>query len=136
MKLGLFVTTLLLGANMAQASTVLLAECLGSIVEGNYGENYAIRLNTEDSTGASELVVDSQYIDGFSIKIPASKRTVKINSAETLVASASKRSFGITSNKKTLVIDFVTGKGKATSYEPLDSLLKARIIYLNYCTRR
>ena len=132
MKWGLFVTTLLLGASAAQASTVVLAECRGSIVKGSFGEIYRIEQNTKGKK--SEIVVNSQYINGFSITIPVSGGTVKINSAKTLHANA-QQGFGFNFEKKSLTIDFVSGNGIASSYEPMDMLAKKRTIYLTHCTR-
>ena len=80
MKLGLLFTTVLLGASAAHASTVVLAECRGSVVQGSIGEIYTI----ERDTAKSEITVNSQYENGYSIKIPLSKNALKINSAETL----------------------------------------------------
>lgn len=131
MKLGLLAATILLGANMAQASTVLLAECRGSIVKGNIGETYTIELNTDEDTGASKIVVNSQYINGFSIEIPVSKGTVTEYSEKSFEASAKQKGF----REQTLDIDFVSGKGIATSYNPLKSALKSDKIFLAYCTR-
>jgi len=132
MNLGLLFTTLLLGAGTAQASTVVLAECRGSTVKGNIGEIYTIEQKTEGKK--SEIVVSSQYENGYSITIPVSERTVKINSAKTLQATSVK-GLGFNYDKKSLTIDFVSGNGRASSYEPLDMLSKARVIYLTYCTR-
>lgn len=132
MKLGLLVTTLLLGASAAQASTVVLAECRGSVVKGNIGEIYTIEQNTDGKK--SEIVVNSQYNNGYSITIPVSGGTVKINTAKTLQAN-SQQGFGFNYEKKSLTIDFVSGNGIASAYEPMDMLTKKRTIYLTYCTR-
>jgi hypothetical protein len=130
MKLGLLFTTLLLGATSAHAATAVLAECRGSIVKDNIGEIYTI----EQSADKSQIVVSSQYDNGYSIRIPVSKGAVKINSAQTLQASA-EQGFGFNYEKKSLTIDFVSGNGRASAYDPMEMLTKKRVIYLTHCTR-
>jgi LEA14-like dessication related protein len=132
MKFSLLVTTLILGASAAQASSLVLAECRGSVVKGTVGEIYTIEQNTVGKK--SEIVVKSQYDNGYSITIPVSGGTVKINSVQTLQANA-QQGFGFNYEKKSLTIDFVSGNGVASTYEPMDMLTKKRTIYLTYCTR-
>ena len=135
MKLSLLVTALLLGATSAQAATTVLAECRGSVLKDNAGEMYSVLLKTNESSGASEIAVEARHNKGLSIQFPVSKQTVKINSAETLVASAEVERRGTADDKKFVGIDFKTGTGKATSVSAWDMFTKERVIYLSYCTR-
>lgn len=124
MKKGLLFAAMILGTGAAQASTQILAECRGSVLKDSIGEIYTIELNR------GQIVVNSQYINGFSITMPANSATVKVNTDDKLVVNYKKSAF----NKKSLNIDFKTGKGQATQYSAIDSLLKARVIYLSHCT--
>lgn len=124
MKKGLLIAAMILGTGVAQASTQILAECRGSVVKGSLGEIYTIVFDR------GQISVNSQYRDGFSITIPANSATVKTNTDDTLVVNYKKSMF----NKKSLNIDFKTGKGQASQYSAIDSLLKARVIYLSDCT--
>ena len=124
MKKGPLIAAMILVTTAAQASTQILAECRGSIVKGSIGEIYTIEL------GGNQIAINSQYRNGFSITIPANSATVKANTDDKLVVNYKKSMF----NKKSLVIDFKTGNGQASQYSAIDSLLKARVIYLTDCT--
>ncbi len=121
----------LLSGLSAQAAGTVIARCQGSVLEGrSMSENYTILVNEQN-----DLVVDSQYKDGFSISLSNAESSVKILSQETLVAQEVRRTLSIPFTKKSVVIDFKTGEGKAKQYLAIESLLKARTIYLFNCTR-
>lgn len=68
------------------------------------------------------------------MSLQVSKAQIKSNRHE-IEAVEMRRTFRLTTFKKTLKINFQTGQGLATHYESFQSLVKAKKIYLEDCSR-
>jgi hypothetical protein len=130
MNKGLLTLALLLGASTVHANTI--AECRGSTVETSAaaGEIYTV------SRTGNSLVVVGQYVSSEPVTLALSPSTVKEDTAQTLKVENSKKNIlGLTSYEAVLTIDFSTGNGTLSVYEPLESLLKPKVVYLASCSK-
>lgn len=118
-------------ASGAQASSQVVISCRGSILQGmSVSENYTISLND-----AGDISVEGQYKNSRGLVMLAGTEDVVQNDNDGLILVAAKKRLGMTYSKKTIEVNYRTGKGLVTDYQAMESALKPKTIYLDSCTR-
>lgn len=131
MKKILALTALLVSVTgAAHASDQKLIECRGSILKDmSVSENYTVIL-----TDSGDVRLQGQYKNSRDIVISASADVLQ-NDGEGLHLEASKKRMGMVFSKQVLSIDYSSGKGYASDYSAMESLMKPKMVYLDSCTR-
>ncbi len=118
-------------AGVAQASDQVVVSCRGSILSSmSVAENYTVSVSE-----AGDVIVSGQYKNSRGLVIAAGTESVIKNDNEGLNLVATKKRLGMMLTKKSIEIDYRTGKGLVVDYNVLESAVKAKAIYLDSCTR-